>query len=420
MNLGISKQLDYNLYTNGERAQQVRELFTPEIEKMAMETCDQPSTQKELETAANFILYGKDPKNDKNFCQKKEIHIDQAKSSYKRKEPESLDALLENPLTNENDFMPVQRSPYKKVKPVIDREKDKDIPGMQDLWAVIDVLAAQVKALKDAKTLNLEYYKKNHMLISLRKEQFALKDSVSEAVHARNLHFSKAPIVYEEDTGYVRDYRQEAIYCGWKADHYRAQFGEDWYENQLKKVETLRALAQEKEWDYVEVSKNTIDFTNPNHVYAVLEMYGTLKALSYDNLQSNIRYLLWELEDYIEKAELPDVRQYILIRKIDKATNDKIKFELQNNFGVTYSENYISTIYKQIICGKIADAAKLAQDEFTFRNQPEKFKVCSTCGRKLFRDKRNFIKKPNSKDGLAARCKDCDKRIRDEKKKKNK
>ena len=42
--------------------------------------------------------------------------------------------------------------------------------------------------------------------------------------------------------------------------------------------------------------------------------------------------------------------------------------------------------------------------------------VIPTCGTKLLRDSRNFIKKQNSKDGLSARCKMCDKEIRDRKK----
>ena len=129
-----------------------------------------------------------------------------------------------------------------------------------------------------------------------------------------------------------------------------------------------------------------------------------------------MKYLLWELEDYIGRANLSEARFWILIRKIDMATNEQIRDELQEKFGLNYSDNYISTIYKQMICGQIAKAAEIAYDEFRFKDQPEKFKVCSTCGMKLLRDNRNFIKKQNSKDGLAARCKMCDKKIRDEKK----
>ena len=71
MNLGISKKLDYNIYSNEDRAEFVRNLFTYEVEQAAKDHYNEDSTKKELEAAANYILYGKDPKTDKNFCQKK-------------------------------------------------------------------------------------------------------------------------------------------------------------------------------------------------------------------------------------------------------------------------------------------------------------------------------------------------------------
>lgn len=415
MNLGISKALDYNLYTNQERANFVQQLFTPEVEQLARLHYTEDSTKKELEAAANYILYGKDPKSDKNFVQKKEVQIDTKHATWKRKEPESLDALLEDPMTDQTQFGEVKRTVYKKPKPTIDREKDKDIPGMQDLWIAIDKLATRVKELKDAKTLNLEYYKKNHMLIQLRKEQFALKDSVSETIQSHSsFMFQKHSFCYTSDTGYLRDNKTDYIYKKFKAEHYRSQFGEDWYNKQLKELE-LRANSID-DWEWVEVSENLVDFKNPNHVYNMLEMYGTLKENSFEDLNCDLKFLLWELEEYIEKANLSEARMWILIRKIDKATNERIAEELQEKFGLTYSANYISTIYKQMICDKIAKAAQLSYDEWVYKDQPEKFKVCSTCGTRYLRDLRNFIKKQNSKDGLSARCKNCDKRIRDEKK----
>lgn len=413
----ISKQLDYNLYSNAERANQVRNLFDIEATAQYEEYYTSPSVQADLEKIANFILYGKDPKTDKNFCQKKEIQIEQAHAAYQRKKAESLDALLEDPNTKEVDFQPVQKNSYKKVKPTIDREKDKFIPGMEDLWSAIDVLAKQVKELKDKKELGLEFYKKNHLLIQLRKEQFVLKDSISEPIRAK-MHFPNSqPVCFTSDTGYSRDYYQEFVYGNWRANHYRSQFGEDWYADQQEKLASLAREGLDK-WDWIEVSKSTIDLTNPEHIYNLLEMYGTLKENSFENLNCDLKFVLWELEDYIERTNLTPARKHILIRKIDKVTNEQIGNELQKEFGVNYSDNYISTIYKQMICAQIAKTAEIAKDEWEFRDHPEKFKICSTCHTKLLRDTRNFIKKQNSKDGLAARCKMCDKRIRDEKKKK--
>lgn len=420
MNLGISKQLDYNLYSNEERANQVRNLFTPDIEQLAREHYSESSTQKELETAANFILYGKDPRNDKNYVQKKEVQIDTKHTTWKRKEPESLDALMEDPMTDQTQFQEVRKNSYKKPKPTINRDPDGPdaaIPGMKDLWNAIDVLAARVKELKDEKKLNLEYYRKNHLLIQLRKEQFALKDSESEQIHCHSFMGSgSTDICYTSDTGYLKDNYTDWVYKNWKADHYRKQFGEDWYAREQEELAKRLNSGEINEWSWVEVSENKIDFTNPDHVYKVLEMYGTLKENSWDKLNSDLKFLIWELEDYIEQAHLSEARFHILYRKIDKATNETIAQELQEKFGLAYSDNYISTIYKQMICDKIAKAAQLSYDSWVYRDKPEKFKICSTCGERLLRDSRNFIKKQNSKDGLSARCKMCDKEIRDKKK----
>lgn len=419
MNLGISKELDYNIYSYTDRANFVRNLFTYELEQEAKLHYDEDSTKKELETAANYILYGKDPKTDKNFVQKKEVQIQQKHTSYRRKEPESLDALLEDPNTKETDFHPVQRNCYKKYKPTIDRNADKDIPGMQDLWNAIDILAKRVKELKDKQELGIEYYRKNHLLIQLRKEQFALKDSEDTTIKCRGFHLS-GPISANlvTDTGYIRDYYQEFVYKNFKAEHYKDSFGSEWYARQQEQLaHDIISADPDLNWQWVEVSENQIDFRNSAHVYNFLELYSALVQSCDENLNCDLKFLIWELEGYIEKANLSEARQYILIRKIDKATNDQIRRELQEKFGLAYSDNYISTIYKQMICEKISKTAQLEHDNWIYRNQPEKFKVCSTCGRKLLRDSRNFIKKQNAKDGLSARCKMCDKEIRDRKKK---
>lgn len=416
----VSKQLNYNLYSNADRANQVRDLFSEETEEQYKLNYNSPTIQADLEKVANFILYGKDPKTDKNFCQKKEIQIEQAHTAYQRKKAESLDALMEDQNTKEADFLPVQKNSYKKIKPTIDRDPngaDAKIPGMRELWVAIDKLAKEVKEFKDKGELGLDFYKKNHLLIQLRKEQFSLKDSISEPIRSKGYHIpSPQPVCFTSDTGYIDDNYTNFVYINWRANHYRSQFGENWYAEQQEKLASI--IKEGNEWKWVEVSENEIDLTNPNHIYNLLEMYGTLKENSFENLDCDMKYVLWELEDYIERSNLSEARKHILVRKVDKATNEQIRDELQEKFGLNYSDNYISTIYKQMICTQIAKAAEIARDEWIYRFQPEKFKVCSTCGTRLLRDTRNFIKKQNSRDGLAARCKMCDKRIRDEKKKK--
>ena len=67
----LSKKLNYDLYSNAERAEQVRQLFTEEATQAYAENYDSATTKADLEKIANFILYGKNPKNDKNSVQLK-------------------------------------------------------------------------------------------------------------------------------------------------------------------------------------------------------------------------------------------------------------------------------------------------------------------------------------------------------------
>ena len=60
-----------------------------------------PLTEKELETIANYILWGKD-KNGKNVNQLKEIQLETRNKTWDRKEEESLDALIESPTFKES------------------------------------------------------------------------------------------------------------------------------------------------------------------------------------------------------------------------------------------------------------------------------------------------------------------------------
>lgn len=97
-------------------------------------------TPTELELCANYILYGKEEDKDFTSCvDRGEVQIKTKYSSYKKKEPVSLDACFENPLFNENL---IERQPvvYKIAKRSINRAELKDVPGIRGLWDSIDKL----------------------------------------------------------------------------------------------------------------------------------------------------------------------------------------------------------------------------------------------------------------------------------------
>ena len=166
--------LDFNLVTSSERRDFIK---SKDLSKL---------TPKEIELCSNYILYGKDEDKDlTSIVDRKEVQIKTKFQSYSKTEPVSLDALLESPTFNES-LLRQTSTVYKKVKPKIDREKLKDVPGMQELWEeidriqrVIDINTGKVEMPEDYTPLSQKtiYYLK-HNLIEMRRDQYLLKDSV--------------------------------------------------------------------------------------------------------------------------------------------------------------------------------------------------------------------------------------------------
>ena len=85
---------------------------------------------------------------------------------------------------------------------------------------------------------------------------------------------------------------------------------------------------------------------------------------------------------------------------------------LEEKFGKTHTDNYISTIFKKNICNAIAEAARLHYDTYKNREKPMAFKKCNCCGKAKLKDTRNFVRKARSSDGFSNCCKRCDKENR--------
>lgn len=123
---------------------------------------------------ANYILYGKD-QNDQNAVDRKEVYIQTKYNSYKKRRVDSLDELKELPTFNEADLQPVHRSIYKNPKP----ELDLSAPEMEPILYTIAQYESQIEDLKnlpETQEIRTKLYNLNHMLIELRREQYAFQD----------------------------------------------------------------------------------------------------------------------------------------------------------------------------------------------------------------------------------------------------
>ena len=354
----IAEKLDYNLQAYQERLGLVNFLAA----NGDLDYCP-PS---ELDKVANYLLYAEDVDA--------EVELKEG-SKHKVSYEELIEtALGEGTIQKQKDV-----SIYRVLKPKIDREKDADIPGIKDLWEAIDNISEQYQYCKDVldgkrdmdpnrkliPTYQNKYFLREWM-IDLRREQFILKDIFKPTVCSVPNFLGYSP----------------------KNDYYGMCIGP-------------HILCP---------GDMMVDFGNWRHIYAMLKYYSGMKGRIIDDPY----HPWWDMYDFLE--ELIDMvrwtpeHKHILIRKIDKVSNEQIAKELFEMNGRSYSVNYISTIWKQNITKQIVKYAYLWWDQKqhpadgTIANMT-KWKICPRCGRQLYLDELNFSRCMNGdwKDI----CKDC-------------
>jgi hypothetical protein len=549
--MNLLQDLNYNLYTDTERAAAVSSILKqnePELiaaldsahRKAGIQGSgtattstsplrrNQPSAYTQLEKLADYILYGKDSQKLTNLVQQKRILKPQTiHSSYNKKTAESLEALQESPdfPTQEASLKPYEeKNSYTNPRPVIKRPSadgtdcgDSDIPGMVELWDSIDKLEHQLRiwrgqvqpATEEEKAIlttwtSLLAYRKNHLLIDLRKHQYYLKNHYKPFIPAHHSFPHTTPINWFSNAGYwteatgarfEEDYKKhstnhimltrivgftESVNADMKkknvvssrilqppffpimparaytggtyydctnklpsyyailptdnsGDHISSPFSSLWhflcasggeniredrwycyltYEGIDFRIQKNYCFARLEYWH--QLQEHRLDLTNPDHIYQLFQNYSNLKESSYDDTSGQMKYIMMTLDDLQDLSELTLIQQHILDRKVLKYTNERIKDELKEMFNVDYNVNYISTLYKAT-CKQIAETAKLQDLFFQYKDDPSMWKTCTCCGKRLLRDPHFFVRKNENRDGLAARCKKCDKKIRDRK-----
>ena len=412
-----------------------------------------PPNEDELETLANYILWGKNEEGQ-NIEQEGLVELPRRNSTWTSQNVESLDELTESPTFNENVLFSLNsKLPSKKTREVFSRTNVRSsapaslLPIFETLWRQIDEIELtlnfyelehgkrtkdprkelldvfteedRVKILQRALNINqFHYLKLRHLLVELRREQYTIKDSYSERVL---LHNSNPPIQEENDKTFDSDIPIWPL--GLNSDNqlskllfrkFDALAADKVSEKELKQISKFY---WEKENEKLAWTKNSFDFENLESVY---QLFLQLEELGEEEQEffSTTNLLIKTLWFYIEEAELTDVQREILNLKIKKEKNQDIAFYINKKYGKTYTVNYISTIFRQKIIPAINNAASYHKQIIRSLPFDEEFKVCTKCGRRLLRDPINFVRKSRAKDGLSNHCKACDKREREEKKKK--
>lgn len=409
--------LDYSIERDIDRLHAVEEI---------LDTLDTTPSQTDLEQLASYILYGKD-ENGQNAVKRGEITDSNRRyNSFARAadKVQSLDEILDNPLADQQNLQPVgERYIYTKKKPAIQRPKydkegnlldigDGDIPGMQELWDTIDrldhVVAVNEGKVPPDETTQLfsdpyRFYQFKHALIDIRRHQYYLKDAYKPTLHFLALIQPKAQ-TYNWDT--------DAAY--WMTrDEWEKKVASSYISSVSKNIEDYETRTNpdtgELEVRWV-VRQHHFDWENPEHIKCLINYYSAIYMELGEKLDSWGRTLIYDFDRYFDMCEFSPLREYILTRKIDKASFATIQAEVEEKYGIHYNENHLSLIISKEIPEKMAAMAK--KTRLLAEWPEENRKKCFTCKRMLPRDNLFFANNAGRKDGLSSNCKECERQHR--------
>lgn len=410
-----------------------------------------PPTEEELETMGNYLLYGKD-EDGKNVTQRKEIFIKSKYSDWDNaKAEDSLDELMESPAFNEATLRKITTNHYKVKRQKFCREDvlktapSELVPEFEQLFHRIDELDLIInfydlhhgrrknpprdallhrfteKEIADAEEASrhinaFNYLKKRHLLIELRREQYTMRDMYQSTI-AQNPVQRYALQLDQPTPTFDTEIEIYPLWLDNDSDLAKAIFipFSDFGRPETIPDEPLLKKITYEMWHKKEAirGKHFFDFSSIEHLYYLMGLYFEFHSARFDpDTDSTVPSFFKTLEYYMEQADLSELEQEVLQLKVQKVKNADIVNYLKEKYNKQYTQNYISTIYKQRILGKIAAAASYHCELIENLAFPENFKQCYRCKKMYLRTPDNFVRKKTAKDGLTNRCKNCDKEVR--------
>ncbi|MCD8210328.1 MAG: hypothetical protein LUC37_02160 [Prevotella sp.] len=341
--------LDYSIADRAERESLVNSILSASPpEKL---------TAQYLEYLTDYILGVRERKHKNNdysdlLTTNRLVTINKRESSYQQLEETFFQKdYISTLITNDKNVI---FSP----KVTITAADLKEIPGLQELQNAIAEVSKQQKKAKG----KLRYLLKQQE-IQMRQQQYILKNSYRPSICFYSRSSSSFPKLNLEDSIYIEDGKPR--------------------------------------------SRDLITLLNPAHVSLLLHNYSRIKEDTYSDFKSDMYYLIWDLENLIDKTLSPLLFR-LLVLKIDGACADAIRADLYSLFHKTYCNEYISVLWRKKIPRLISE--QYARDVLVWYYTTQErglWKKCSRCGQIKLAHPYFFSRNKTSKDGFYSICKVC-------------
>lgn len=358
-------KLDYSLTSPKERLQYIQELFTT-----------LPANQldgKNLTFMSDYLLFVADKNQTKKekkeqysiTTKNREVTINKRQVSF-----EELTSTLKN---GEDGLYSMIRNDKNQIldqKDPITKKDIEEIPGLKENMEAITALKKQFERASGKNKFSLK-----QQIISKYQEQYILKASFRGGVN------KAAPNGQIKTMAHMKI--DEEIYL------------------------------DEEGFPH---STGLINLFQPAHISFLLCYYSILKQECIDDFDSDMYYLLLDLEDLVEETLKDEPILYdLLIWKVDGITNEQIQKQMYWKYGIQHNEQYFSTLWRKRIPKMLVEKAQKKWLLWYYTNEEYgEWKKCGKCGQTKLAHPL-FFSKNTSKDGFYSICKDCrSKRVKGE------